>query len=443
MVEAEQLTFRYPGKSKDVLADVTLTLRDGRTLISGASGSGKSTLFAMMNRLYPDNCDGIVTGRLDLFDRPYDTYAAGEVNRRVGTVFQDPDSQFVMQTVEEELIFTLENFHVPREEMMGRVEMMLRTLRLDNYRHRHIHDLSGGEKQQIAVACALIGRPEWLLLDEPLAHLDPETAARFVRWLDGVARSVNVVVIEHRPYVWGDFFDRQVELMEGRIVYDGPFEMRPDYTFAPITSEKGEHNLFHIPNLKRKEFELATSDLTVAEGEVVAILGRNGSGKSTWLRSLARNHRDVGLVPQSPAHLFVTSEVAHELAYGHDHPIEDVLTRLGLERLHDAHPLSLSHGQKRRLAIGVMLLSGKRLIAFDEPTAGQDEASLGALYDLMEERARDGQAVLFVTHDLNFARAANTYYLMHDGKLNGPYDASLWEQPELLQAHGLWMEGMG
>lgn len=441
MVEAEQLTFRYPGKPTDVLSDVTLTLRDGRTLITGASGSGKSTLFAMFNRLYPDNCDGIVTGRLHLFDRSYDKYAAGEVNRRVGTVFQDPDSQFVMQTVEEELIFTLENFAVARGEMSERVTAILHALGLSEYRNRTIHDLSGGEKQQIAVACALVGRPEWLLLDEPLAHLDPETAHRFVRWFDGVARTVNVVVIEHRPYVWGDFFDRQVELVEGRIVKDGPFEMRPDYTFASIGSHKGEYNLFHIPNFKRNEFELAASDLTVAEGEVVAILGRNGSGKSTWLRSLARNHRDVGFVPQSPAHLFVTSDVTSELKYGHDRPIEDMLTRLGLGPLRDAHPLSLSHGQKRRLAIGVMMLSEKRLIAFDEPTAGQDEASLRALHDLMAERADAGQAVLFVTHDLSFARVANTYYLMHEGELSGPYDASLWDDPELLRRHGLLTEG--
>lgn len=440
MVEAEHLTFRYPNKKCDVLTDITLRLTKGRTVITGASGSGKSTLLALMNRLYPDNCDGIVTGRLHLFDRSYDTYEAGEVNRRVGTVFQDPDSQFVMQTVEEELIFTLENFAVARDEMMARVTTMLEALHLTDYRHRTIHDLSGGEKQQIAVACALIGRPEWLLLDEPLAHLDPETAHHFVRWLDGVAQTVNVVVIEHRPYIWGDFFDRQIKLVSGRIDYDGPFIVRPDYAFSPIKVEQGEKMLFHIPELKRKTFQLAASELKVAEGDLIAVLGRNGSGKSTWLRSLARKHREVGLVPQSPAHLFVTNDVTRELAYGHNRPIEDVLTRLGLESVRDHHPLSLSHGQKRRLAIGVMMLSNKQLIAFDEPTAGQDEVSLRALYDLMVERTRSGQTILFVTHDLSFARIANTYYLMCDGDLSGPYDASLWDEKELLRTHGLLME---
>ena len=174
---------------------------------------------------------------------------------------------------------------------------------------------------------------------------------------------------------------------------------------------------------------------------MIAILGRNGSGKSTWLKSLARHHREVGLVPQSPAHLFVTSDVTNELAYGHNRSIEDMLARLGLEHLRDVHPLSLSHGQKRRLAIGVMLLSDKRLLAFDEPTAGQDEASLRALHTLIAERARSGQTVLFVTHDLSFARAANTYYLMGDGNLSGPYDASLWDDMELLRAYGLLTEG--
>ncbi|UTT44329.1 ABC transporter ATP-binding protein [Exiguobacterium aurantiacum] len=440
MVEAEQLTFRYPNKASNVLTDIALRLTEGRTLIAGASGSGKSTLFSLMNRLYPDNCDGIVTGRLHLFDRSYETYAAGEVNRRVGTVFQDPDSQFVMQTVEEELIFTLENVAVARNEMMGRVATILEELQLTDYRHRTIHDLSGGEKQQIAVACALIGRPEWLLLDEPLAHLDPETAKRFVQWLDDVAWSVNVVVIEHRPFIWDDFFDREVELVNGRISYDGPFIARPDYTFSPVKVTKGNDMLFHVPQFNTKKFQLAASKLKVAEGEVIAVLGRNGSGKSTWLKSLAREHREVGLVPQSPAHLFVTSDVTRELAYGHNLPIEDILTRLGLGPVRNDHPLSLSHGQKRRLAIGVMMLSNKRLIAFDEPTAGQDEVSLRALYELIAERVRAGQTVLFVTHDLSFARIASTYYLMCDGDLSGPYDASLWDEPELLRSHGLLME---
>lgn len=440
MVEAERLSFRYPDKPSDVLTDITLRLTDGRTLITGASGSGKSTLFALMNRLYPDNCDGIVMGRLYLFDRSFETYGAGEVNRRVGTVFQDPDSQFVMQTVEEELIFTLENFQVEREEMMERVVTILEELRLIDFRHRTIHDLSGGEKQQIAVACALIGRPEWLLLDEPLAHLDPDTAHRFVRWLDNVAQTVNLVVIEHRPHIWGDFFDRQVELVNGHIESDAPFVVRQDYSFMPIKARRETEMLFHVPLVKQKSFELAASDITIDGGDVVAILGRNGSGKSTWLKSLARHHREVGLVPQSPAHLFVTSDVTRELAYGHNRPIEDMLTRLGLNQLRDVHPLSLSHGQKRRLAIGVMMLSDKQLIAFDEPTAGQDETSLRALHALIAEHVQAGQTVLFVTHDLSFARAANTYYLMRDGKLSGPYDSSLWDDIELLRAHGLLPE---
>ncbi|MFN4213773.1 ABC transporter ATP-binding protein [Exiguobacterium sp.] len=441
MVEAERLAFRYPQDAEHVLTDITFRLTDGRTLITGASGSGKSTLFTLFNRLYPDNCDGVVTGRLNLFDRSYDTYEPGEVNRRVGTVFQDPDSQFVMQTVEEELIFTLENFAVERGDMSDRVSAILHELHLSEYRHRTIQDLSGGEKQQIAVACALIGRPEWLLLDEPLAHLDPETAQRFVRWLDESARHVNIVVIEHRPYIWGDFFDRQIELVAGRIGYDGPFVSGPDHTFLPLKTRRGDKHLFHIPKVNRQKFKLAASKISVERGDVIAVLGRNGSGKSTWLRSLARHHREVGLVPQSPAHLFVENNVARELAYGHDRPIEDMLTRIGLERMRAAHPLSLSHGQKRRLAIGVMMLSKKRLIAFDEPTAGQDEASLRALYALMAERVQAGQTVLFVTHDLSFARAANTYYLMRDGQLSGPYDASLWDDPDLLRSHGLLTEG--
>ncbi|WP_215145972.1 ATP-binding cassette domain-containing protein [Exiguobacterium qingdaonense] len=436
MVEAKSLTFRFPESSDAILEDVTISIRPGRTILSGASGSGKSSLLALINRLYPENCDGILQGRLTLLGRSHDEYKPGEINQQVGTVFQDPDTQFVMGRVEEELIFTLENLATPVEQVDQRVTDILESLQLNDYRHREIDSLSGGEKQRIAVACALVGKPEWLLLDEPLTHLDPVTAYRFVEWLDKV-NGLNVIVVDHRPHIWGDFFDWQIGLEQGRIVQNEPFQSVDDFTFTrSIARQEGEER-YMVEEVVRDSFQLKSTTLQVRQGEVIAILGPNGSGKSTFLRSLTNGDPRVGLVPQSPEHLFFMDSVERELQFGHEEAIETVLVDMALHEQRHMHPLSLSHGQKRRLAVGIQSLSNKSLLAFDEPTAGQDEPSLHALEALMKRHAERGQTILFVTHDLSFANIANTFYLMKDGELSGPYGDDLWQDAKKLRHYRL------
>lgn len=436
MVETESLHFRFPESSEAILEDVTVSIRPGRTILSGASGSGKSTLLALFNRLYPENCDGILDGRLELLGRSYDDYAPGEINQRVGTVFQDPDTQFVMERVDEELIFTLENLSTPVSDIEQRVTEILESLQLSDYRNRKIDSLSGGQKQRIAVACALVGRPEWLLLDEPLTHLDPVTAYEFVEWLDRVT-GLNVIVVEHRPHLWGDYFDWHIELERGRIVRNESFCPVDDFAF--IKSNASLKNPYHytIEEVRRDSFQLKRSELHVRAGEVIAILGPNGSGKSTFLRSLTEHDRRVGLVPQSPEHLFFMNSVESELQFGHEDSIESVLSDMSLLDQRHLHPLSLSHGQKRRLAVAIQSLTNKQLLTFDEPTAGQDEPSLHALELLMKRHAEMGRTILFVTHDLSFARIANTFYLMKDGELSGPFKDELWKDTETLRHYRL------
>lgn len=436
MVETESLSFRFPESQDTIIKDVSISIKPGRTILTGASGSGKSTLLALFNRLYPENCDGILEGRLELLGRSHDDYAPGEINQRVGTVFQDPDTQFVMERVEEELIFTLENLQTPVEVIDQRVTEILESLQLTDYRNRLIDSLSGGEKQRIAVACAMVGQPEWLLLDEPLTHLDPVTANRFVDWLDHLD-NVNVIVVEHRAHLWGDFFDWHIELDQGRIVRNEPFQPIDDFSFKPSPEPRQAVEHYVVDEVKRDAFRLKGVTLKARIGEVIAILGPNGSGKSTFLRSLTESDRRVGLVPQSPEHLFFMNSVEQELQFGHEESIDIVLEELSLEDKRVLHPLSLSHGQKRRLAVGIQLLSNKQLLAFDEPTAGQDEPSLRALEILMKRHAAKGQTILFVTHDLSFANIAHTFYLMKDGELSGPFGDELWQDTERLRHYRL------
>src|SRR5690606_27400446 len=160
-IRFDNVSFRYPDEEDWIFEDLSFSVRIGeKVVITGPSGSGKTTMLYLCNRLYPENCDGIGKGSITLLDKESHSYLPGEVNHRIATVFQDPDAQFCMPTVEEELAFTLENLNVDREEMDGRIQEVLELTGLTDFRHSVIQQLSGGEKQRIATACALIMEPE-------------------------------------------------------------------------------------------------------------------------------------------------------------------------------------------------------------------------------------------------------------------------------------------
>lgn len=439
VIRLEDVRFRYPDENKWILDNISLSIQLGeKVVISGPSGCGKTTLLYLCNRLYPENCDGIMTGSVKLFGRDSSAYVQGEVNHRIATVFQDPDAQFCMLTVEEELAFTLENLDVNRNEMAKKIDDVLNMTGLTEFRHATIQHLSGGEKQRIATACALIMEPEVLLLDEPISHLDPYTAKRFIDWLDELQKQkgFTVVAIEHRLDLWGSFFDRTIELRS--------MEQVPRLKKRK-SSRQAEQSLV-VQEVCTASYLKSTS-FHLQKGEVAVLAGPNGSGKSTLLKALCQliptkgsiAPAQVGYVPQSPEFLFVTKSVEDEVAFGGGAGVQDVLKRLHLKPVADAHPFAVSHGQKRRVAIAAMLCDGREVILMDEPTSGQDSAALSELFQLIDERARNGTTFLVVTHDMEFAYAiADSVLLMDQGKLTGKFEAeTVWLDEGLLLAHHL------
>ncbi len=439
MIRFDNVSFRYPDDEEWILEDLSLSINRGeRVVITGPSGSGKTTLLYLCNRLYPENCDGIVKGTVSLFNKESQSYSPGEVNHRIATVFQDPDAQFCMQTVEEELAFTLENLNVDRDEMDGRIRDVLELTGLTDFRYSVIQQLSGGEKQRIATACALIMEPEVLLLDEPISHLDPYTSKQFIDWLDELQkkRSLTILAIEHQLDLWGDFFDREIQLE--RINDAGQMTRR--------LSSKQELQSLEVAKVGTESF-LKDVSFTLNRGEVAILAGPNGSGKSTLLKALCKlipangtvRPSNLGYVPQSPEFLFVTKTVRDEVAFGGGARVEELLDRLHLEAVAHAHPFAVSHGQKRRVAIASMLCDGREIILMDEPTSGQDAAAMAELFRLIDERAREGTTFLIVTHDMEFAfQVADSILVMKDGALTGKFDADqVWQDEELLAAHHL------
>ncbi|MFJ7933905.1 ABC transporter ATP-binding protein [Sporosarcina sp. NPDC096371] len=453
------VTFRFPENEEPVLHNVSLTIRQGeRVVITGASGSGKSTLLYLMNRLYPASCDGILTGTITLWDKDHDDYAPGEVNARVATVFQDPDSQFCMPTVEEEMAFTLENLNVPRAEMEQRITEALEVTQLTYLRHTVIQTLSGGMKQRVATACAILMKPEALLLDEPLSHLDPLTAKEFVGWLDALQSTYGwtVIVVEHRLDVWQDFFDWGLQVVTGGFVEQADCAVAAPILFPKRRSSMASATVFDMQGVSvvvKGKTLLEDVSVQLKSGEIAVLAGHNGSGKSTLLKTICgilpmtKGHIIgeailPGYVPQSPEHLFVTQRVEDEIVFSKGvapELVEDIMRRLQLETIRQSHPFAISHGQKRRTAIAAMLAERRPVLLLDEPTSGQDEAALQELHHLVHKQAQEGLALLIVTHDMEFAAAvADTVFLLKEGRLTGRYNAAdVWRNETLLQEHSL------
>lgn len=440
VIRFEDVTFSYPDKDTAVLSNFSMSIEKGeRVVITGPSGCGKSTLLYLCNRLYPENCDGIVSGRIELFGKENDSYRPGEVNHRIATVFQDPDAQFCMPTVEEELAFTLENLLVAQEEMETKISEVLELTRLTDYRHSIIQSLSGGMKQRVATACAMIMEPEILLLDEPITHLDPYTAKQYIEWLDLLQQksSITILAIEHRLDLWDNFFHRTIKLKEDRIPYESYTKRK-----SMVQAEKS----LHVENISTKHFLQPTS-FSLNKGEIAVLAGPNGSGKSTLLKALSGivpsngkvKPSMLGYVPQSPEFLFITGQVKEEVSFGGVQNTEEMLERLNLSTVSDAHPFSISHGQKRRLAIAIMLCQNREVILMDEPTSGQDSATLAELFKVIDNRSKAGTTFLIVTHDMEFAyKVADTILLMKDGAITGKYHSdSFWGKEDLLLEHQL------
>lgn len=480
---AKNLTYAYAGAKQPALKNASVELRAGElTFIAGQSGSGKSTLLRCINGLIPRRYGaGKLSGSVWMDGRDIAPLNLAQISRLAGTVMQNPERQLVSSQVMDDVAFGLENLGLPRGEIMARVGSAAERMNIAHLLERKTFSLSGGEKQKVAIAGALAMNPGALLLDEPLASLDPASAREAMRAFRALAdEGVAVVVVEHRQEtVLAANPEHCIVLAQGEVAYDGDargFPRAPAPARRPIAPASAHAKslieardvTFAHPNAAPV---LRNIHLHVRAGDVVALLGANGAGKSTLCRhfvglnrpasgkvflgdedtagmTVAQMARRVGYVFQNPGAMLFAPTLREELAFGPKNlglP-PDVIERnvahaaqvAGLADRLDDSPFALSQGQQKRVSVACVLamrvpgITG-RVMALDEPTAGQDSANILRLMD--ELTTREGfDGLVFATHDLELARAyANRAVVMSGGEIvaDGEPSAVLSDQPLL------------
>lgn len=449
-LEFRDVTFSYPGGA-DVLRGISLDVPEGAfALLVGATGSGKSTMLRLVKpEIAPA---GELSGAVRAFGEDVRSLGPLASARAVGYVFQSPDAQVVCETVWHEMAFGLENLGVPEPETRRRVAETCSFFGMGPWFRERTAELSGGQRQLLALASTLAMRPRLLLLDEPTSMLDPLAEKDFLAMLFRVNRElgVTVVVATHAPEAMLDYATCAFELAEGS-VREVPLEevarpeplradpMRGGAPDGPSGGRFDERGLIVADDLwfrydRDGRWVLRELDLDLGAGEVRAVVGANGCGKSTLLAAMAgvvrprrgrvRNAAATSqaLLPQSPKALLSRETVRDELmewshagGYG-AREVGASLAELGLDAAADRHPYDLSGGQQQLLAMEKLLLVRPRLLLLDEPTKGLDRPARERVAARVARARAEGTTVLLATHDMAFVRAvADRVSLMFDG----------------------------
>jgi len=403
------------------LEDVTLQIDEGLTVVSGPSGGGKSTLLRVLNGLVPHFHGGRIAGSINVDSQDVITTPTRRLARTVGFVFQDPELQTVYDVVDREVAFGLENVGMPAPEMADRVEEALRAAGVSHLAGRSVRTLSGGERQRVALASALAMRPRLVVLDEPTSQLDPEGAAMV---LDATMRLVQqgraAVIAEHRLERLLQAAGAMVSVEEGRATSGPPTPPTPPTTqpTAPhMTSQPGPlaWSLTKVTAGFGTHVVLDDVDAAGNQGEVVALCGPNGGGKTTLLRLIAgalsptkgtieRRPGRIAYLPQNPTALLhlptVRAEVRMTLDRANESEMPDViLQKLGLTEVAGRYPRDLSTGERQRAALAAVLPGHPKIVLLDEPTRGMDDTARHALVHLIANLRDDGASIVLATHD--------------------------------------------
>lgn len=454
-MEFSNVSFTYAGAPSCSITDMSLTVEPGTCVVlTGPSGCGKTTAIRVANGLACDFYEGTLSGSVRLAGRDINALPSWERARQIGSVFQNPRTQFFNLDTTGEVVFGMENLGVEREEMRRRYERVVRDLGIAPLMDRDIFGLSGGERQAIAFASAWANTPSVYVLDEPSSSLDPRAMSRLAGLIAKAKEGgAAILIAEHRLFWLADVADRFVCMSEGTIV--GTWSSREFRALDDAKRQRLGMRGLDLPDLQQLEdraqrphatacevkdlrasygtrLVLDRIGLALSHGEVVGIVGENGRGKSTLFRCICGLHReDFGevlfderrvpvrrrsseafLVMQDTDYQLFRVSVRAELEFsarrGKRQPgeVASLLELLGLTDVVERHPASLSGGQKQRVVCAKAALSTAGVILLDEPTSGLDFTNMDRLATLVREFSRQGKAVAVISHDAEFLSRA-------------------------------------
>lgn len=446
MIKAEKLDFSYEG-SKDGIKDVNFSIKPGEViLLAGDSGSGKSTLLKCLNGLIPETVEGKLEGALYFNNTKYSELKMFELNKMIGSVFQNPRSQFFTTNSTAELVFPMENYGFKKEVMDERLEILTKKFGLQSLLDRNIFEISSGERQLLALASAMALNQKAVIFDEPSANLDYGNAMKLGRIIEEMRKSgITVIVADHRFYYLKGLIDRVLLMEDGELKR---FESEEEFKKSEYDTRS--FNLFELKvqipepgtecesvaalkNVCYKDI-LNNVNLEFKKGKVSVLVGNNGVGKTTVAKLLCKSIKpDKGsadskelpfYIMQDPDFQLFGTSVFNELALVNNDKkeVEDALKYLGLYEYRHKHPFDLSGGQKQRLQIGMAMLCKKSMIIFDEPTSGLDIASMRKVAEEIV-RLKENAAVLVISHDYEFIRnVANRVIYLKNGKVDRDFE---------------------
>ena len=447
MIKIDHISFSYGEENENTggVRDIDLNIEDGQfVVLCGESGCGKTTITRLINGLIPHYYKGQMAGEVwvngeKVSEQPlYDTAAV------VGSVFQNPRSQFFNVDTTSEITFGCENLGQPEKDIRERFAKTVRDFRLEKLMDRNIFHLSGGEKQKIACAGVSIMEPDVLVMDEPSSNLDAASILDLRKILAfWKSQGKTIIVSEHRLYYLRGLADRFIYLAEGQVSRDysaAEFEQLTEQqrsnmglrTFAlerllPPVLPQQEKTALALHNFrfayKNEPETLHIMDCEIPTNRIVGIIGNNGAGKSTFSRCFCGLEKRCGeivwngrkyrpkdrlstcyMVMQEVNHQLFTESVLDEVLISMEEEnqerAEEILNRLDLLAFKDRHPMSLSGGQKQRVAIASAIASKRSILFFDEPTSGLDYKHMKEVANVLRQVRDTGITVYVITHDL-------------------------------------------
>lgn len=444
IIQISNVSFQYENSEKGAVHDVSLTVEPGECiLLCGESGCGKTTITRLLNGLIPHFYEGTLNGMVEVCGLKIQEEELYTIAEKVGSVFQNPRSQFFCLDTTSEVAFGCENMGLSEDEIKQRIAKVTRELKMENLMGRNIFKLSGGEKQRVACASVSAMQPEIFVLDEPTSNMDLDAIEELKKTLlFWKKQGKTIVIAEHRLYWLKYICDRVIYMEEGHIVSDLPMKTfvtfsedriramglrglslsQPEFPEKPEKSGKTiTFKNYHF-NYEKEEV-LHMSDVTVPAESIIAVTGHNGAGKSTFLRCLCglekkfKGHtvlddanlsgrqmlKNCYMVMQDVNHQLFCETVEEEIQLGMAEEkadkVSDLLRELDLAGFRERHPMSLSGGQKQRVAIASAVLAEKSVLIFDEPTSGLDYKHMRQTAGLFQRLKERKKTMFIITHD--------------------------------------------